>query len=438
MIEDIYTEFKQLWRDEYIRYISAFCNTKGGVLYVGIDDKGEIVGVDNAIFLLENLPNIINSKTGIMPLIELIDKEDKQYISITVQPSVVPISYNGHYYTRSGSVTTELHGSRLNTFLLQKMGFTWESMIEDKFTIDDIDNNAIAKFKSLAVERIPLINTENDTLKLIDKLQLTTDNKFKKAAVLLFAKDTQRFYLQARIRIGKFLSASDIQTSDIIEGNIFEQVFKTLDVLKTKYLLSTISYEGIVRKEILEYPYEALREAILNAIIHREYFTTSEIQIRVFKDKLVILNEAKLSKEITVDNLMESHPSKPYNKLIAEVFYKAGLIESWGRGTQRIVEECEKANLPIPKFEYKDGTFYVIFFKRNYEKENVTENVTENREALIIKLITENENITTTEIAKILNVVRRTVARDIENLKAKGIINRIGSDKGGYWKVNDK
>jgi len=81
MIEDIYTEFKQLWRDEYIRYISAFCNTKGGVLYVGIDDNGEIVGVDNAIFLLENLPNIINSKTGIMPLIELIDKDGKQYLS---------------------------------------------------------------------------------------------------------------------------------------------------------------------------------------------------------------------------------------------------------------------------------------------------------------------------------------------------------------------
>jgi ATP-dependent DNA helicase RecG len=201
MIEDIYTEFKQLWRDEFIRYISAFCNTKGGVLYIGINDKGEIIGVDNAIFLLENLPNIINSKTGIMPMVELLEDDGKEYISIFVQSSVVPISYNGHYYTRSGSVTSELHGSHLNSFLLQKMGFSWESMIEDKFTIDDIDINAVAKFKSLAVERIPLINTENDTLKLIDRLQLITDNKFKKAAVLLFAKDTQRFYLQARIRI---------------------------------------------------------------------------------------------------------------------------------------------------------------------------------------------------------------------------------------------
>ena len=94
-----------------------------------------------------------------MPLVELLEDNGKEYISISVQPSVVPISYNGHYYTRSGSVTSELHGSHLNSFLLQKMGFTWESMIEDKFTIDDIDNNAVEKFKSLAIERIPLINT---------------------------------------------------------------------------------------------------------------------------------------------------------------------------------------------------------------------------------------------------------------------------------------
>lgn len=118
--------------------------------------------------------------------------------------------------------------------------------------------------------------------------------------------------------------------------------------------------EGIHRREKLIYPYEALREALLNVIIHREYFVSSEIQIRVYDDKLVIGNEARLQ-DITVEDLLRSHPSRPYNKLIADIFYKAGFIESWGRGTQRIIDKCMAEGLSTPVYEYKMGFLYLTF-----------------------------------------------------------------------------
>ena len=150
MRENQHTEFKESWHDEYTRYISAFCNTEGGVLYIGIDDKGEVVGIEQPKKLIEKLPNFIAQKTGIMPLIHLREKAGKEYLEIEVQPSAMPISVHGRYYTRSGSVTSELQGNQLNMFLAAKMGLTWESVIEEDFSLEDIDTETVERFKLLA------------------------------------------------------------------------------------------------------------------------------------------------------------------------------------------------------------------------------------------------------------------------------------------------
>ena len=198
---------------------------------------------------------------------------------------------------------------------------------------------------------------------LMKRLNLVVGGRFKRAAVVLFGKNVQKYVLQARIKIGKFLSETEVLTTDIIEGNLIQQVDRALDILRTKYLLSYISYEGIHRREKLVYPYEALREALLNSIIHREYFVSSEIQIRIYDDKLVMGNEARLQ-DITVEDLSRPHPSRPHNKLIADVFYKAGFIESWGRGTQRIIDNCVAEGLSAPVYEYKMGFLYLTFMSK--------------------------------------------------------------------------
>lgn len=360
MKEDQHIEFKESWHDEYTRYVSAFCNTQGGVLYIGLNDNGTVVGIEHPEKLIERLPNFIAQKTGIMPLVHLKESNGKEYLEIEVQPSAMPISVHGRYYTRSGSVTSELQGNQLNMFLAAKMGLTWESVVEEDFSLDDIDIETVERFKLLAKDRVPSIEQETDILALMKRLNLVVGGR---AAVVLFGKNVQKYVLQARIKIGKFLSETEVLTTDIIEGNLIQQVDRALDILRTKYLLSYISYEGIHRREKLVYPYEALREALLNSIIHREYFVSSEIQIRIYDDKLVMGNEARLQ-DITVEDLSRPHPSRPHNKLIADVFYKAGFIESWERGTQRIIDNCVAEGLSAPVYEYKMGFLYLTFMSK--------------------------------------------------------------------------
>ena len=244
---------------------------------------------------------------------------------------------------------------------VEKFAKFYKIEAKDIITIfDDIDIETVERFKLLAKDRVPSIEQETDILALMKRLNLVVGGR---AAVVLFGKNVQKYVLQARIKIGKFLSETEVLTTDIIEGNLIQQVDRALDILRTKYLLSYISYEGIHRREKLVYPYEALREALLNSIIHREYFVSSEIQIRIYDDKLVMGNEARLQ-DITVEDLSRPHPSRPHNKLIADVFYKAGFIESWGRGTQRIIDNCVAEGLSAPVYEYKMGFLYLTFMSK--------------------------------------------------------------------------
>ena len=133
------TEFKESWRDEYIKYVSGFANAQGGSLYVGINDKGTVVGLRDAERLIEELPNKISTTTGIAAEVNLLVEGDKEYVSITVQPSMLPISYHGKYYFRSGSTLQELTGIAAQDFIMKKMGISWDSQIVEGATLDDID-----------------------------------------------------------------------------------------------------------------------------------------------------------------------------------------------------------------------------------------------------------------------------------------------------------
>jgi len=135
-----------------------------------------------------------------------------------------------------------------------------------------------------------------------------------------------------------------------------------MEILRTKYFLSEIKFEGIYRKEELEYPEEVLREAVINAVIHRDYIGP-HTQLKIYPDKLILWNEGKLPREIKIEDLKKNHLSKPGNELLADIFFKAGLIEAWGRGTVEIVNLCKNYGLPEPEFEEYFGGFMVTFYK---------------------------------------------------------------------------
>lgn len=422
-------EFKPTWRDEYLKVICAFANADGGKLVIGVDDNGNLEGVRNSKKLLEDLPNKIRNKLGIIPSVEVERKGGKDIIGISVNSASVPISCDGKYYLRSGTTNLELEGNELTNFLMRRVGKTWDEFIEERASLDDINAETIESFKKSAEDRIPAIANEKDHRVILDKLNLLDGSKLKRAAILLFGKGTQKFYPSAYLKIGRFLTEADLQTSDVVEGNLFEQLESALEILRTKYLKSEIRFEGIHRREILEYPHEALREGIINALIHRDYLGTSTIQIRVYNDRLVIMNEGKFPPEVPVEKLKTEHISKPRNVLLAGAFYKAGFIESWGRGTIKIVEKCLEQGLPEPDFKEEFGVVTVQFYRDRWNDENLRKLGLNERQIKAVMYVKEKGRITNKEYQEIAGVSNKTAYLELSDAVEKGVFVLEGSGR---------
>jgi len=444
-VENQNREYKQSWNENCLKTICAFANTAGGKLYIGIDDAGKPVGVRNADRYLDDIPNKTKDILGITPDVMLKKKAGKDIIEAAVAPSSAPISYHGRFYTRSGSSSVEIKGHELVELLMEKSGRSWDGFIEDRATLKDIDIAAINKFKKLAAKRIPLIGGEKTAQAILHKLNLLEKGKLRRAALLLFGKDPKKFYISSYIKIGKFANDTDIISTDDVEGNLFGQVEKAMEILRVKYLMSNITYEGIYRKDNLEFPEEALREALINAVIHRSYIG-AHTQLKISPDGLNLWNIGGLPSSIGIDDLKKLHASKPKNEFLADVFFKAGMIEAWGRGTIKIIDECKKAGLPEPEFREEFGGFSVSFRKaaqgekrgeRVGDKvgERVGERISLNQRK-VIEFIKKDVSISARELAGLIGISQRKIEENIAKLKAKGILERMGPDKGGAWKIN--
>jgi ATP-dependent DNA helicase RecG len=296
MKETQHIEWKESWRDEYLRWIRGFANAEGGVLVIGRNDKGEAVGVKAASRLLQEIPNKVRDILGIMVDVNLIEKAGKETVEIVVEPYPSPVSYKGEYHYRSGSTKQELKGAALDRFLLRKLGLHWDGVPVPYVTLADLDVTVLRRFREQAVvsHRLsPAIFRESDA-QLLDKLCLIAGRYLTRAAVLLFHPDPERFVTGAFIKIGYFRTNSELLFHDEIHGDLFSQIDKTMDLLLTKYLKAMISYEGVQRVETYPVPEEALREALHNAVAHKDYSSGVPIQISVYEDKILFWNNGEL------------------------------------------------------------------------------------------------------------------------------------------------
>jgi len=331
-----------------------------------------------------------------------------------------------------------LKGNALNEFLLKKSGRTWDDVVELRANLEDIDPEAIKAFKKAALQskRLPFIEEENNISNILENLLLVEKENLKRAGILLFGKNPCRFFINAFVKIGRFgKSDDDLLFQEVIESNIFELADKTLEVLDRKFLISPVSYEGLHRIENWEYPYKAVREAIINAIVHRNY-TGAPIQISVYEDKIIIWNEGKLPEGFTIENLKKQHSSKPYNPLIASVFFKGGLIEAWGRGTINIINECLDANLPEPKFASEFGGISVTLYKDKFIEENLSNQGLNERQIKAVLYCKNNAYITNSIYQDLCKTSERTALRDLEFLTEQSILVKTGEKKGTKYKLN--
>jgi ATP-dependent DNA helicase RecG len=207
MTEDQNIEYKQIWRDEFLKWICGFANAQGGRIFIGIDDKGDVTGIEDYRTLMDEIPNKAVNHLGLVIDVNLHKKGDKHYIEIEVPANTAPISYHGIYHYRSGSTKQELKGAALHKFLLQKIGVSWDQQIVPGATLDDIDEEAIKRFlqKAVSNRRISDHAASSDTLTLLRNLDLINEKgEFLLAALLLFGKRPKKYAPAAYFKIGRF------------------------------------------------------------------------------------------------------------------------------------------------------------------------------------------------------------------------------------------
>lgn len=423
-------------------------NAQGGKLYIGIDDNGNVIGLNNIRKLMEDIPNKIRNAMSIVVDVNALSKDGKEYIEIVVPSYPVAISCKGVYYYRSGSTMQTLSGPELESFILRKRGASWDNMPLPGFTINNIDDELVNRFKTLAAKKQRLDESVLDEPKdiLMEKLRLTNAGYYTNAAMLLFSKNPDRWQLGAYTKIGFFETNADLVYQDEIHGSLLEQIDKIMEVIHLKYMKAKISYEGMQRIERYFVPNAALREALLNALCHKQYESCTPIQISVYEDKLYIANCGRLPENWTAENLMQKHASKPYNPGIANVYYLAGFIESWGRGVEKICQACSEDGVPLPEYTIHPGDIMIKFtgpedrIVRTFTS-TVTERVTAKvtaKEQEVLNIILEDPGYSMSDIADKLSVSRKTIAARIKSLKEKGVITRVGATKNGHWQINDE
>lgn len=450
MAEKHNVEWKSSWRDEYLAWICGFANAQGGSLYIGLDDEGHPVGLSDSGKLLEDLPNKIRDAMGIIVNVNLHKEGNLEYIEIQVPPYPIAISCKGSYYYRSGSTNQKLTGPELESFILRRRGITWDHAPLPNFTMDDVDDDVIKRFKARAAKKGRIDESVLDESKenLMEKLHLKNAGFLTNAAMLLFSDDPEKWLLGAYTKIGYFESDADLLYQDEIHGSILDQVDKIIDLVYLKYMKAKISYEGIRRIERYFIPLDAFREALLNAIIHKQYEKGIPVQISVYDDRLYIANCGQLPENWTVENLMAKHASQPFNPHIAHVFYLAGSIESWGRGIEKICDACRKDGVPQPEYTIHPGDIMIKFtapedriirhkLPDSADVVNVVDVVNDvaNNFVEILTLIEENPEITTKELGTKLAMSERQIQRVIKKLKDAHKIKRVGSTRTGYWKI---
>jgi len=425
--ESQYVEWKESWRDEYLKWLCGFANAHGGTLTIGKNDRGEVVGIANSRQLLEEIPNKMRDLLGILVDVHSRHEGARQYLDIVVEAYPYPISYKGQYHYRSGSTKQELKGAALDQFLLRKQGKHWDGVPVPGVAADALDVAAFLLFRQRAARsgRVDAEVLHDGNAALLDNLHLTDGAYLKRAAVLLFHPTPERFVTGAYVKIGYFASDEDLRFQDEVHGPLLLQVDRTLDLLQTKYLQAQVRYEGAARVEERPFPEAALREALLNALAHKDYSGGTPVQISVYENRLLFWNEGQLPEHWTVENLQRKHPSKPFNPDLANTLFRAGYIESWGRGTLKMIAECRAHHLPAPRFSFDAAGFGVEF--RYYTTAYLQ---SQGLRAEFIPLVLHAQDqgaLTNTTVQHLAKVSKPTASRYLAELEKAGYLQKFGT-----------
>ncbi|MEM5811396.1 MAG: ATP-binding protein [Candidatus Aenigmatarchaeota archaeon] len=326
--------------------------------------------------------------------------------------------------------------------LAQKLGKVyWDSLICEEATLKDIDEEKVRWFlRKAKIERSFDIDFETSVKEALERLGLIKNGKLTNAAILLFGKNPQKFFLQAETRCARFKGTKPIEFLDmkVFGGNIIDQIEKALNFV-LEHISMRIEIKGKAeREEIYEYPPDAIREAIVNAICHRDYTIPSNVQVRIFDDRIEVWGCGPLPEPLKPEDLKGRHKSILRNPLIGRSFFLIKFIEEWGTGTNRMIEACLKHGIPEPEFDMVEGNLVVTFRKDIYTEDYLRELGLKERQIKAINYIKEKGRITRAEYVKLCGCSERTALNDLVELVNKNILVRADEGKKTYYILRAK
>ena len=455
--------------DSIAKTITAFINTQGGDMLLGVDDNNNVIGLQNIEqtiieiqdYLAQNL--IPAAPVSIHPF----RYKNKDLILISVwEGANKPYSYKLNFYYRNGNKTVISDNKNIEMLISDRKNadFSWERMAVLGAEIKDLDLYEVKKTMDMDVEKYPHKNYTDEEDFLI-KTGLLMNGNFTNACIVLFGKNPTQFIPQSKIRLTVYpskISANTFLEDRWFDGNLFSNItaiFNYLDALYGK----TIKIDGLLRTEKNNYPEIALREGILNAMVHRDYNSLKGfLQIAVYSDRTEISNFGSLPDGISILDLKKEHRSILRNPDIANICFIRRYIEMAGTGSIRIISECKKNGFKLPRWKEENNILTLTFPEVAHSKNEGAneganegtnegtneganlhiEGITEGVKAELLKIyvfIKENSLVKISEIQRHINKSDATVERYLKILKDNGLISFAGSrnNKIGGYKIVD-
>jgi ATP-dependent DNA helicase RecG len=438
--------------------VCAFLNGRGGIVLIGISDNGQIVGQDVTDNTRQEIAREINKiePSGLIEIFYLPLNNKKYVIAIeVVQNNHAPYTYDGRAFERNQSTTNRMTQHGYEQLLVERgqLNHSWEELIATSYTIDDLDVDEIrlAVKQGITAGRVPA-TADNETIEgILKSWNLIENGRINNAAVVLFAKNTLPRYPQCHLKLGRFRGTNML--GDFIDnkeffGNAFRMLAEANNfVARHLPIASFFEQDRFERIDKPALPTLAIREALVNAICHRDYSNrASSITLAIFDDRMEIWNSGKLPPNLTIADLRKKHKSESRNKIIAKVFYDRKYFDGWGTGIIKIFDLCHSNNVPDPDYEQYSGGIEIRFKFREsigvlkqpeLEFSNYSLTV---RQKNILKILMASTKMSVGEITKNMEnpPSKRTVGDDLSSLKEFGLVKLEGSGRGAKWFTESK
>jgi ATP-dependent DNA helicase RecG len=427
--------------------LCALANGRGGQVLVGVRPDGSVVGQTIADKTFQELAQVLRRFDPPIPVgteTVPVGAGGLAILVLKVEPAgdSMPCTYDGRAYQRVGTTTSVMPQETYQNILLERSHSRrrWENEIAE-VTVDQLDAQEIRRTiqTGIASGRLPADTSADDLTDVLDRLGLRIRGSLVNAAVVVFGREFLPHYPQCQLRMARFRGVDKNEFLDQrqVQGHAFALLSEAMQFL-TRHLPVAGRIEAGLFERVDEpqFPPIALREALVNAFCHRDYAQAGgAVSVAIFDDRLEIWSSGALPLGIKLEDLKQEHLSRPRNPLIAEVFYRRGLVERWGRGTQKIVELCLRAGHPEPEFLEIAGAVGVRFLPRGYVAPlRVAHDLTK-RQRQILQAIAGGGEIPFSQIRSQVSppVAERTLRDDLIHLKRLGLIDSHGHGRGAAW-----